>query len=56
MAKRKLNSKYPEGYKAKIEYYAEKIREAANTNNWGDLYFYNQKLQYFVERHEQMGF
>lgn len=47
-------SKYPDGYKAKIDYYQFKVNEAIELLDADKIGFYSTKLQYFISRQCQL--
>lgn len=46
-------SKYPNGYAPKIEYYQAKLSAAVGSLNLESIKFYTQKLEYFTGREAQ---
>ncbi|MDA9262989.1 hypothetical protein OAC86_01160 [bacterium] len=45
-------SRYPEGYMPKIEYYQAKLSIAVGTLSLGDIKFFTDKLEYFMDREQ----
>lgn len=43
-----MNSKYPQGYIPKIEYWQYKLNDAIETKEWSQAEYCMKKLQYFV--------
>jgi len=46
-------SRYPNGYAPKIEYYQYKLTGAVQELNFDNIAFYTKKLEYFVGREAQ---
>jgi len=48
-------SKYPNGYQPKIEYYQHKLNEAIKDLNIKSVEFYTKKLTYFMEKQKDLS-
>ena len=46
-------SRYPNGYAPKIEYYQYKLNQAVQELNFESIAFYTKKLEYFAAREAQ---
>jgi hypothetical protein len=48
-------SKYPNGYQPKIEYYQYQVNKAIGLLDIEAMEFYTRKLTYFMQRQQQMN-